>query len=197
MNANIDNTVQANTLTDDANGVFVSNASLNLIGGMGAGTGNVITNNSPSVVPRNPNQVGVYIFGGGTNTIARNTITGMGGYGILLFNTPPNADVVFQTGPNRNIVTRSGSADFRVFNGPVQVVTKPSTSKGKRRVQKTAWEAPPEGPRTKCDEPHEGDPDRAFHDYSGATVPLSGTGAERAETSRRTEGPGPSGRRRY
>jgi len=86
-------------------GVYIENASSNMIGGTGSAR-NTISGNS----------VGVYIFGAGGssrgNTISGNTINGNERYGILLFNAPFNTN-------SRNQFARNKIANFREFSGPV------------------------------------------------------------------------------
>ncbi len=147
VNNGVDNRIQSNNLTDNQIGVFVNNASRNVIGG--AGAGNVIVDDAPFNQQR-IDQVGVYTFDRAAtmNSISNNTITNMGGYGILLFNTPPNSNNVVMTGPNANRVSGSGSADFRVFNGAVQFRTTPvSSSTGTAKGQHRQHGKPhPKGP---------------------------------------------------
>jgi hypothetical protein len=99
-------------------GIFVLDASNNLIGSTSGGPGNVIAGN----------EVGVYLLTRNTatrgNTVAGNAIGGTAAdtpgnslYGVLLFNASNNT--VVRKGAGANLFGRNGFNNVRVFNGPV------------------------------------------------------------------------------
>jgi len=102
-------------------GIFILNASANMIGGTAGGAGNVISGNESA---------GVFIqsLAGNAsgNTVDGNFIglgpggsagPGNNGYGIVLFNAPNNT--IGRAGPAANHFGRNGIADIRLFTGPV------------------------------------------------------------------------------
>lgn len=106
----------------NANGVFISDAPGNIIGGGTAPDGNIISGNR---------SVGVYLFGSEAagNQVKKNRIgtdaggrsrpgLGNGQYGVLLYNAPPGSGTA--AGFNReNVIRGSRIANFREFTGPV------------------------------------------------------------------------------
>jgi parallel beta-helix repeat protein len=97
-------------------GVYIENASSNIIGGIGPGAANTISGNS----------VGVYIFGtaGSShgNTISGNVINSNERYGILLYNAPANTN-------SGNKLAHNKIANFREFSGAAPKSRKSSSSK--------------------------------------------------------------------
>jgi parallel beta-helix repeat protein len=140
------NLVQANTLIDNLNGVFIHNAQNNTIGGTAAGEGNTITDDHPATAAKIA-QSGVYIFDLNStgDVIVGNIIKGMKYYGVLFYNTPQNANANLEKG---NQVSQSGTADFRIYNGVVARGTKHHAHKARvsRRHTRLA-EVHPKGPR--------------------------------------------------
>jgi parallel beta-helix repeat protein len=100
-------------------GVYIENASSNMIGGTGPGAANTISGNS----------VGVYVFGtaGSShgNIISGNVINSNERYGILLYNAPSNTN-------SRNKLAHNKIANFREFSGPVAKSAKSSSSNGSK-----------------------------------------------------------------
>ena len=96
--------------------MFIRDAQNNTIGGSKPSQGNIITDDQTAVAAK-ISQSGVYIFDVNStgNVVVGNTIKGMKFYGVLFFNTPLNANTNLEVG---NQVSRSGTADFRIYNGP-------------------------------------------------------------------------------
>jgi hypothetical protein len=116
-------------------GIFILNASANMIGGAGAGAGNVISGNESAGVfiqSRSGTSSGNSVDG---NLIGLATGRGAGpgnnGYGIVLFNAPTNP--IGRTGPAANHFGRSGIADIRDFRGPVRSSLRQSVASRSRR----------------------------------------------------------------
>jgi hypothetical protein len=113
----------SNGLFTEQYGVFLQDASGNMIGGAAPGTANVISGNQAA---------GVFILsrsaGSSGNVVQGNDIgAGLGGssgpgntgYGVLLFNAPGNQVVV--TGPAANVFGANGIQNFRNYSGPLPV----------------------------------------------------------------------------
>jgi hypothetical protein len=101
-------------------GVFIQAASGNVIGGSGAGMGNVITGNDSAGVfilslagTSQSNSVQGNFIGSGANG---GPGPGNDGYGILLDNAPNNP--IGRTGSAANQFGRNGIADIRRYSGP-------------------------------------------------------------------------------
>ncbi|MFI5456220.1 MAG: beta strand repeat-containing protein [Isosphaerales bacterium] len=118
-------------------GIFIQDASNNVIGGTAAGAGNVISGNESA---------GVFIQShariSSGNSVDGNDIglgsggspgPGNNGYGIVLFNAPNNP--IGRTGAAANHFGRNGIADIRDFTGPAsgsQLVTVASRTRGRK-----------------------------------------------------------------
>jgi len=118
-------------------GIFIQNASSNMIGGTAGGAGNVISGNESA---------GVFIQSHSAissgNSVDGNDIglgpggspgPGNNGYGIVLFNAPNNP--IGRAGAAVNHFGRNGIANIRDYAGPVrgsQLVTAASRSRGRK-----------------------------------------------------------------
>ena len=139
------NLIQANTLTDNLDGVFIRDAQNNTIGGSKPSQGNTITDDH-TVVADKVAQSGVYIddVNSTGNVVEGNTIKGMKYYGVLFYNTPVNSNTNLEVG---NQVSRSGTADFRIYNGPGTKAAKHATHKTTKGHRTRPAGPHPKGPR--------------------------------------------------
>ncbi len=85
---------------------------------------NVLSNNMIS----GNGQVGVYIaLEANGNQVRKNTIRNSKQYGIFLYNSAGNLGAIPRTGPDMNMISGSGIANFREYTGPLTTTTTTTT----------------------------------------------------------------------
>jgi hypothetical protein len=104
-------------------GVFLQDASGNMVGGAAPGTANVISGNQAAgvfILSRSAVSSGNVVQGNDIGAgVGGSSGPGNTGYGVLLFSAPGNQVVV--TGPVANVFGPNGIQSFRNYSGPLPV----------------------------------------------------------------------------
>jgi hypothetical protein len=113
----------SNGLFTQQYGVFLQDASGNMIGGASPGTANVISGNQAAgifILSRSASSSGNVVQGNDIGAgLGGSSGPGNTGYGVLLFNAPGNQVVV--TGSAANVFGPNGIQNFRNYSGPLPV----------------------------------------------------------------------------